>query len=80
MAEAVALEEKKHKEGIGEFIHETRAELDKTTFPSSEDVKNTTIIVLVSVLFFAAYLFVVDRAWVYVLEGLTWVVNRIAGV
>ena len=79
MAEAVALEEKKHKEGVGEFIQETRAELDKTTFPGSEEVKNTTIIVVISVLFFAAYLFVIDRAWVYVLDGLAWVVNKLAG-
>jgi preprotein translocase SecE subunit len=80
VAEAVALEEKKHKEGVGEFIRETRAELDKTTFPGSEEVKNTTIIVVISVIFFAIYLFLIDRAWVYTLDGLTWVVNRIAGV
>jgi len=70
----------KQKEGLGEFIQKTRAELDKTSFPSSEDVKNTTIIVIVSVIFFAAYLFLVDRGWVYILEALTWVVNKIAGV
>ena len=75
MSEAV----EKQREGIGEFIRKTRAELDKTTFPSASDVKGTTIIVVVSVLFFAAYLFLVDRAWVYILEGLTWVVNKIAG-
>jgi len=69
----------KQREGIGEFIRKTRAELDKTTFPSASDVKGTTIIVVVSVLFFAAYLFLVDRSWVYVLEALTWVVNKIAG-
>ena len=69
----------KQKEGAGEFIRKTRAELDKTTFPSSDDVKSTTIIVIVSVMFFAAYLFVIDRAWVYILEGLTWVINKIAG-
>jgi preprotein translocase subunit SecE len=69
----------KQREGIGEFIRKTRAELDKTTFPSASDVKGTTIIVVVSVLFFAAYLFLVDRAWVYILEALTWVVNKIAG-
>jgi preprotein translocase SecE subunit len=80
VAEAVALEEKKHKEGVGEFIRETRAELDKTTFPGSEEVKHTTIIVVISVIFFAIYLFLIDRAWVYALDGLTWVVNRIAGV
>ena len=75
MSEAVA----QHKEGIGEFIKKTRAELDKTTFPSANDVKGTTIIVVISVLFFAAYLFLVDRAWVYILEALTWAINKIAG-
>ena len=80
MSEAVAPIEGKSKDGIGDFVAKTRAELDKTSFPSSEDVKNTTIIVIVSVLFFAAYLFLVDRGWVYVLEALTWVINKIAGV
>ncbi|HEX3101096.1 MAG TPA: preprotein translocase subunit SecE [Pyrinomonadaceae bacterium] len=80
MSEAVAPHEGKHKEGIGEFIKKTRGELDKTSFPSSSDVQSTTIIVIVSVMFFAAYLFLVDRGWVYILEALTWVVNKIAGV
>ena len=74
-----ALEAGKRKEGIGDFIAKTRAELDKTTFPSSDDVKSTVLIVIVSVLFFAAYLFLVDRAWVYILDALAWVVNQIAG-
>jgi preprotein translocase SecE subunit len=80
VAEAVgSLEKGKKKEGVGEFIKQTRAELDRTTFPSSEDVKNTTIIVIISVIFFAIYLFLVDQAWIYILEALTWVVNKIAG-
>ena len=78
MAEAV-IEQPKKKEGVGEFIRETRAELDRTTFPSSDDVKNTTIIVVISVIFFAIYLFLIDQAWVYILEALTWVVNKIVG-
>lgn len=65
---------------MGDFVKKTRAELDKTSFPSSNDVKNTTIIVIVSVIFFALYLFLVDQAWVYILQGLTWVINKIAGV
>ena len=68
------------KGSVGEFIRETRAELDKTTFPSSSDVKNTTIIVIINVFFFAAYLFLVDQGWVYVLQALTWLVNTIVGV
>ena len=80
MAEAVgSLEKGKKKEGIGEFIKETRAELDRTTFPSSDDVKNTTIIVIIAVIFFAIYLFLIDQAWTYILEAVTWVVNKIAG-
>jgi preprotein translocase SecE subunit len=81
VAQAVgAMEEgKKKKESVGEFIKNTRAELDRTTFPSSEDVKNTTIIVVISVIFFAIYLFLIDQAWTYILEALTWAVNKIAG-
>ena len=71
---------KNEKESVGEFIRHTREELNKTTFPSSDDVKNTTIIVIVNVIFFAIYLFLIDRAWVYIIEGLTWLVNKIVGI
>lgn len=80
MAQAASMAEEhpaKHKEGVGEFISKTRAELDKTTFPSRTDVEKTVAIVIVSVLFFAAYLFVVDRIWAYVIDGLDWVVGKI---
>ena len=83
MSEAVDTLDKKNKdgkEGVGEFIRKTREELDKTTFPSSDDVKNTTIIVIVNVIFFAIYLFLIDHAWVYILDGLTWLVNKIVGI
>jgi preprotein translocase SecE subunit len=83
VSEAVDTLDKKNKdgkEGVGEFIRKTREELDKTTFPSSDDVKNTTIIVIVNVIFFAIYLFLIDHAWVYILDGLTWLVNKIVGI
>ncbi|HSU25396.1 MAG TPA: preprotein translocase subunit SecE [Pyrinomonadaceae bacterium] len=80
MSEAVdTLNKGTNKEGVGDFIKKTREELDRTTFPSADLVRNTTIIVVISVIFFALYLFLVDQAWVYILEGLTWVVNKIAG-
>jgi len=79
VSEAVDILDGKKKEGIGEFVKNTREELNKTTFPSSEDVKNTTIIVVISVIFFAIYLFLVDHAWTYILEGLNWLVNTIVG-
>lgn len=81
MSEAVGTAVKKEKsDGVGEFVRKTREELDKTSFPSSNDVRNTTIITIVSVIFFAVYLFLVDKGWTYVIEGLTWLVNRIAGL
>jgi preprotein translocase SecE subunit len=81
VSEAVdTLDKGNKKEGIGEFVQKTREELKKTTFPSSDDVKNTTIIVVISVIFFAVYLFLVDHAWVYILEALNWTVNKIAGI
>ena len=82
MSEAVAPindKEPEKKESIGEFIQHTREELDKTTFPSSEDVRNTTIIVIVNVIFFAIYLFLIDRAWVYIIDGLTYLINWVVG-
>jgi len=51
----------------------------RTTFPSGDEVRKTTIIVVVNVIFFALYLFLIDRAWVYVLDALAWVVNKMAG-
>ena len=80
MSEAVdTLEKSSKREGVGEFIRETREELKRTSFPSSEDVRNTTIIVIVSVIFFAIYLFLVDQGWTYVLQAITWLVNKLAG-
>ena len=72
--------DKEKKGGVGVFIRDTRSEWDKTSFPSREDVTNTTIIVMISVVFFAIYLYLLDRGWVFVLEMLTWLVNRIAGI
>lgn len=84
MSEAVDTLEKKdgggvEKRGVGEFIRETREELDKVSYPSSEDVRSTTLIVILNVIFFALFLFLVDHMWAYILTGLEWVVNRIAG-
>lgn len=81
MSEGVGtLEKKDHKEGIGDFIKKTRAELDKTTFPSPEDVQKTVAIVIVSVIFFAAYLFVIDLVWTYLIDGLGWLVAKLFGI
>ena len=66
--------------GVGNFVRETREELTKVSYPSSEDVRATTLIVVINVIFFAIFLFLVDRGWTYTLEGFTWLVNKIAGI
>ncbi|HRJ89939.1 MAG: preprotein translocase subunit SecE [Blastocatellia bacterium] len=81
MSEAVSgLEKGKSKESVGEFVRKTREEMTRVSFPSSDDVKKTTMIVIINVLFFAVFLFLIDRFWIYFLEAITWVVNRIAGI
>lgn len=73
------IKKKDEKGGVGEFIRGTHSEWNKTSFPSSEDVRNTTIIVIISVIFFAIYLYLLDMGWVFVLEKFTWLINKIAG-
>jgi preprotein translocase SecE subunit len=83
VAQAASMAEEhteKHKDGIGDFVQKTRAELDKTTFPAWDDVQKTVAIVIVSVLFFAAYLFLVDIGWTYLIDGLGWLVAKIFGI
>jgi len=43
-----------------EFLKETRAEMHKVVTPTRNEVRNTTIIVLSTVFFFAAFFEVVD--------------------
>ena len=74
MSEAV-----KKKESVGEFVQKTREELSRVSFPSGEDVRKTTIIVIINVIFFAIFLYVVDIIWSYVLEGITWLVSQATG-
>jgi preprotein translocase SecE subunit len=76
VSEAVdTLEKKDGNGGPGQFIKETREELKKVSFPSSDDVKGTTLIVVLNVIFFAIFLYLVDQGWVYVLKAIEWIVN-----
>ena len=52
----------------GKFVRDVRAELGRTSWPSAVQVKNTTIITIVAVAFFAAYLFVIDRLFTFLLD------------
>jgi preprotein translocase subunit SecE len=60
----------------GKFVRDVRAELGRTTWPTALEVRNTTVITVVAVVFFATYLFVVDRLFAFLLDQ----VHRLFGV
>jgi preprotein translocase subunit SecE len=55
---------------LSQFLRDVRAEMKRVSWPTAKEVKNTTIITLVAVVFFAIYLFLVDRIWAYLIVGL----------
>ena len=55
-------------ERVGKFVRDVRAELGRTSWPTALQVRNTTIITIIAVLFFAAYLFAVDRLFTFLLD------------
>jgi preprotein translocase subunit SecE len=62
-----------------QFLRDVRAEMKRVSWPSVNEVKNMTIITLVAIIFFAIYLFAVDHIWVYLLNGLSRVLNWMTG-
>jgi preprotein translocase SecE subunit len=55
---------------LGQFIRDTRSEMRRVSWPSAIEVKNTTIITLIAVVFFAVYLFGIDRVWAFLIDHL----------
>ena len=55
---------------IAQFLRDTRAEMRRVSWPTANEVKNTTIITLIAVIFFALYLFGIDRVWAFLIEHL----------
>lgn len=66
-------------ERTGQFIRDVRAELRRVTWPTPNEVKNITIITLITVIFFAIYLFVVDQLFTLVITQLERLVNWLLG-
>jgi preprotein translocase subunit SecE len=55
---------------VGQFFHDVRVELKRVTWPTWPEVKNTTVITLITMVFFAAFLFVVDEIWAFLIDHL----------
>ncbi|MGI8732741.1 MAG: preprotein translocase subunit SecE [Pyrinomonadaceae bacterium] len=64
---------------LAQFLRDVRAEMKRVSWPTLNEVKNTTIITLIAVIFFAVYLFLVDRIWTFLLTQLNQLLNWITG-
>ncbi|HAF15219.1 MAG TPA: preprotein translocase subunit SecE [Blastocatellia bacterium] len=64
---------------MSEFLRDVRAEMKRVSWPSATEVKNTTIITIIAVIFFAVYLFLVDRVWSFLLIQLNHLLNWMTG-
>jgi len=53
---------------VGKFVRDVRSELGRTTWPTAVQVRNTTIITIVAVAFFATYLYAIDQLFTFVLD------------
>jgi preprotein translocase subunit SecE len=64
---------------LAQFLRDVRAEMKRVSWPTANEVKNTTIITLVAVIFFAIYLFLVDRVWSFLLVQLNHLLGWLTG-
>ncbi|HZG53002.1 MAG TPA: preprotein translocase subunit SecE [Pyrinomonadaceae bacterium] len=58
-------------ERITTFGSDVRSEMRRVSWPTLKDVQNTTIITIIAVAFFATYLWLIDKGWTLVINGLT---------
>jgi preprotein translocase SecE subunit len=67
-------------ERTGEFITDTRAEMRRVSWPSATQVKNTTIITIIAVIFFAAYLYAVDTTFTLLIAQIERLISWLLGL
>ena len=61
-----------------QFLHDVRAEMRRVSWPTVNEVKNTTIITLIAVIFFSVYLFAIDQGLSRLILGLDWLIEKVA--
>jgi preprotein translocase subunit SecE len=64
---------------VRQFWHEVKMEMKKVSWPARNEVVNTTIIVVLAVIFFGFYLFVTDMAFTYIIQFIEWGAGKIFG-
>ncbi len=51
-----------------QFLHEVRVEMRQVNWPTRDDVRSTTAVVIVTVAFFGLFFFLVDSAFGYLIQ------------
>ena len=64
---------------VRQFWREVALEMKKVSWPTRTEVINTTIITIVVVFFFAAFLWVADTGLSYLIHGIEWLARKIFG-
>jgi preprotein translocase subunit SecE len=64
--------------GLGQFLHDVRLEMKRVSWPDFNHVRNTTLITLVAVIFFAVYLFAIDQGLSRLILAIDWLIEKIA--
>jgi preprotein translocase subunit SecE len=59
-----------------DFLREVKTEVQKATFPSKDEVVGTTVVVIITSVIFATYLWVADQA----IQGIYRGIHRVFGV
>jgi len=52
------------------FLKEVKAEIKKVTWPSKNEVYNTTLVVIIATFFFGFYLYFMDIIFSWVINGI----------
>ena len=66
-------------ERAGKFLRDIRAELKRVSWPSATEVRNTTIITIIAVIFFAVYLWGIDQGFALLVTQIKNFVNWLLG-
>jgi preprotein translocase subunit SecE len=64
---------------LRQFWREVALEMKKVSWPTRTEVINTTIITIVVVFFFAAFLWLSDMGLSYLIHGIEWLAGKIFG-
>ena len=62
---------------VKQFWHEVVSEMKKVSWPARPEVVNTTIIVIIAVIFFSVFLFFADILLTYLIQGIEWVAKKL---